>query len=102
VKEEWKDADWDKVENQSTKFASDLTDDGQLYPAVCSDGTSPGMWMLSPFGSNAITAFYSRNRVFAFSASAAPEVSARTLSVITFSRRPTTNWPPCLLSLPAR
>jgi hypothetical protein len=55
---------------------------------VCSGGTSPGMWMLSyRSGSNAITAFHSRNRVFAVSASAAPEVSARTLAVITFSRR---------------
>jgi hypothetical protein len=38
-----------------------------------------------PLGSNAITAFYSRNRLFSVSASAAPEVYARTLSVITFS-----------------
>jgi hypothetical protein len=29
VKEEWTDAYWDQVENQSTKFASDLTGDGQ-------------------------------------------------------------------------
>jgi hypothetical protein len=87
VMEESTDAYWHRLENQSTKFASDFTGDGLVYPALCGGGTSPGMWMLS------YRSAPTRHRVLFQEPGVCllrfgrAGVSARTLSVITFSRQ---------------